>query len=511
MTISTCAGSEPEMRREQSLALTENHIPDGNRTPSPSLNSTNPWDPRLAALAFLTCGAMLLLNAYPVIRPSLRGDDFEILVRAWTWDRTLHALWEPQNEHTMPLGRLTTWGLAKLAGRPTMLPQVAALQGPLSLLAILGSLYVFVSRELGNGIYGVAAMALFGVSSVYAEAVWWFSAGFSLLALATLLLALLAAQRWRQTGRIGWLVLCAAGVALAPCWFAIGILAGPLCALYLLPGDVRAGLRPAAKQTLAALVPFLGTALFLAVSLPLTIQHIWHLEHYSGKSPLESFQPSIGAWYTVRSVVDSLALGVVGVSEVTCPVWLLPFGWVLLLVAGVWWWRRAPGRRLLVLGLAFVFTSYLLIYSARADWGYAQVSSWGRYQLFAQLGLGLFVCGGLPSLRFFQVEGRLSRTQFTRLAMALAILFLIQLPRSLIQQIYQSQGASEQQAFLRRIEEKDAQCRQHRIDAETARAALEPLKIPDNEKENGWDFLRGSDDPRPITIKEARHLLKENE
>src|SRR5205085_321171 len=96
--------------------------------------------------------------------------------------------------------------------------------------------------------------------------------------LDTALLALLAAQRWRQTGSGLALAMSAVWSLLAPCWFASGILAGPLCALYLLPllrcereGDteVKFPFRSRLNQFLLALVPILGTTHFLAYSLPL--------------------------------------------------------------------------------------------------------------------------------------------------------------------------------------------------------------------------------------------------
>ena len=69
-------------------------------------------------------------------------------------------------------------------------------------------------------------------------------------------------------------------------------------------------------HTLVALTPLLGTMAFLAVSLPLTADAIQHLEHYRDQNltAVEAFQPLTGAWYTVRSVVDNLALGVFGIS-----------------------------------------------------------------------------------------------------------------------------------------------------------------------------------------------------
>src|SRR5206468_4244356 len=138
------------------------------------------------------------------------------------------------------------------------------------------------------------------------QAVYWFSASFSILTLDTLLLALLAAQRWRQTGRLQYLALSALWSALAPGWFASGILAGPLCCLYLLPQAERDA--PAAEKAqpwwrhlALALVPLLGSVAFLAVSLPRTANHILHLEHYGDKTAVQAFSPLTGLVYTGRS------------------------------------------------------------------------------------------------------------------------------------------------------------------------------------------------------------------
>ena len=134
----------------------------------------------------------------------------------------------------MPLGRLLCFALESLAGHLSFLPFVISMVGPLALLLAMLLVYVFVRRELGHPFYGLLALVLFGVTSVYHQAVWWFAASFAVLALDTMLLGLLAAQRWRQTGRGIYLDLTVLACLLAPGWFAIGILAGPLCCLYLM-------------------------------------------------------------------------------------------------------------------------------------------------------------------------------------------------------------------------------------------------------------------------------------
>jgi hypothetical protein len=182
----------------------------------------------------VACGAIVLLYARSLAGPVVFYDDFQILAQSWTWERTRAGLWVPQNEHAMPLGRLLCFALEYLAGSLPMLPFVTCLVGPLSLLVGLLLTYSFVRREMGHPFYALLVLVLFGVTTVYHQAVWWFAASFALLSLDTMLLGLLAAQRWRQTGRGIYLDLTVLACLLAPGWFAIGVLAGPLCFLYLM-------------------------------------------------------------------------------------------------------------------------------------------------------------------------------------------------------------------------------------------------------------------------------------
>src|SRR5262249_50914791 len=160
-----------------------------------------------------------------------------------------------------------------------------------------------------------------------------------------------------------YLPLCVLGVALAPTWFASGILAGPVCTLYLLPPsepDDEPGLsrwlRRWPGRLLLALLPLAGTALFLAVSLPYTAAAIMHLPHDGAKTALQSFHPLQGLRYTLWSVAENLFLGLAGISRVHVPFWATCLAWPALAAAGLWWWWGAPaGRRLMLVGLGLVF------------------------------------------------------------------------------------------------------------------------------------------------------------
>jgi hypothetical protein len=468
---------------------------------------------RAWAVGFAACVAALSLHAYPVARPFLFDDDFAILRDSWTWDDAWANLWRPWNEHAMPLGRLSTWMLVRLAGRPSAVALAATLQGPLAVVVGMGLVYRFVRRELGHPFYGMVAMALFGVTLKYNEAVSWFAASFAVLALDTTLLALLAAQRWRQTGRRGELVLCAFWSALAPAWFAGGILAGPLCCVYLFPG--RWGWRNPG----ALLPPLAGTATFLVVSLPRTATAIAHAQHFQNHTATQSFQPLSGLVLTGRTLVDNLVFGV-NAFGATCPVALVPAAVAVFAALAVWWARQGvkagPRPQLFALGAAWVVVSYTLAYSFRAAWPYeAMMVHWTRYNLGPYLGLALFVCGGLPSregtLFRLDASGALTAGQARGVLVLIGLLFLLQFPPGLAGYRRRDRDQAEQAACLRHIEAVDARCREAGISADAARRALGRLDIPfsgdPTPRINGWDLLRGSPTPRELSPDRVGRLL----
>ncbi|MHB1425114.1 MAG: hypothetical protein ACYC3I_18235 [Gemmataceae bacterium] len=488
--------------------------------------------PRGISLPFLlACAAFLLLHGRSLIGPVLFYDDFQLLVQSWTWQRTCEGLWVPQNEHAMPLGRLFCFALEALADRLPLLPFLTCLVGPVALLLGFWLIYVFVRRELGHPFYALLAVVLFAVTSVYSQAVWWFAASFAIFSLDTMLLGLLAVQRWRQTGRGLYLDLAMLACLLAPGWFALGILAGPLCCLYLLPPgegrDARGAWRDKSLATRHApratrhwtLLPLAGTALFLAISLPRAGEAILHATHYDGFSAVEAFQPLTGLQFTARSVIDNLLLGLVGVSSVALPVGCIAVILPAVVALAVWWWRQTRDHRLMLLGLGLIGSCYMLCYSARALWGYELMvnPAFGRYHLLPHLGLVLYFCGGLPARagRWFTLDpsGTIAARQRRLVYWVIGVCFLVQLPRGILcsspTDWNQFTEVRQQQAALRRIEEVESRCRQYHISAASARQALGRLEVPlSNEVIDGWEFLIGSDDPRPLPPEQVKRLLE---
>jgi hypothetical protein len=495
---------------------------------------------RRTRLIFCLIGiSCISLYLYPLLCPELVQDDFQILARGATWQRTVDDLWVPQNEHVMPLGRLLTYALMRVGGRATLLPWTAGLVGPLALLAALPLVYLFVRRELGHAFYGLVAAVLFGVSSVYQQAVYWFAAAFSVLALDMILLALLAAQRWRQTGRGLWLAVSALACFLAPGWFASGVLAGPLCVLYLISPECPRRVQETRALLLGvgkSFLPLLGTLLFLAVSLPLAGPYLQRLEHHEHRPLAEAIDLRVGLVYTLRSVVDNLLLGMAGVSTVVVPMPGVVVVLTLAAVAAWWWWRRVPDRRLLLLGLGMIGSTYLLAYSARARWEYESMSGWSRYHLLPQLGLALFISGGLPAWQGQHFDLRpdgLTRPQARALMLIVAVLFVIQLPRALLgyfvplpgierlarndeerERLVQArQTYVDQRTVLRHIAETEDRLRAAGLDPAAAQAALSRLAVPgaDVSHVNGWELLRGHGGPCPLPPAEVRRLVERPE
>jgi hypothetical protein len=474
-----------------------------------SAPAATPPDPapqrRILIWGGVVCVSVLMLRVLSLLWPMLMIDDFQILAQSWTWKKTTDNLFVPANEHSMPLGRITTWLMIRSAGRLSNVPHVFCWQGPLAALVAVLLVCLFVRREAGQPFPALLAMTLFGVSTHYWEAVGWFAASFAVVALDVFLLGLLAAQRWRQTGRWFSLFLSALCCALAPGWFGSGVLAGPLCSLFLLASDptsVRRGWRR------LALVPTAGTVLSLAITLPQNAEKILNLPRVeSGQKAWQTVNPVTGLVYTLRALVDNVIPGAIGFPEVTTPLPWVWLGLAVLAAAAAWWWWQAPRRNLVLLGVGMIVSSYLLVFTGRADKDYVGMHQSSRYQLYANLGLALIVCGGLP-VRWY--PSSLAAIPHWKAAVFFVALLATQLPRN-----WNFVSDGKQAADFRRVEEVDARCARFHIDADTARQALPPFLITgcgEEQKVNGrtvsgWDFLHGSDDPRPVSVEEARRLL----
>jgi hypothetical protein len=473
----------------------------------------------------LAAGAAVVLLYLPwQLEPHIRYDDFNFLIKSRTWADAFANLWLPMNDHAMPLSRLAAAVLMSLVPGPASIPQAAQAQGLLAVIAGMWGIYLFVRRELGHPFYGLIAMAAWGVTTAYYECVTWYSASFFTLSLDLSIAALLAAQSFQRSGRGLALVVCAAFCALAPGFYAGGLLTGFFCAVYLVwnPGQVTRSPGPVTRspgpsgpgsrrRSLTSLLPIVGTLAFLSVSLPRTADRIIHAEHYQGKTVFAAFDLRLGMENTVRTLADNQVIGAVGVFDKTAV-----FSWPVVIaivaaeaaLAALCWWI-APRRCLLLLGLALILASDLVVYSARADWNYARtVHNWTRYHLFPHFGLVLFVAGVLPWFegRWWRLrpDGALSARQAIAVVVLIAGLFASNWPRTRVTHV----RVPEQLAMLKRVEAIDDRCRDARMSAATAREAMGFLAAPlGYAEDNVWDLLRCSSSPVEMSVDEARRTL----
>ena len=458
--------------------------------------------------------AVVLLYIPWITEPHIRYDDFNFLTKSRTWADTLAHLFQPMNEHVMPLARAGAGVLMQLTPRQSSIPLAAEIQGVLAVVVGMWLLFQFVRRELGHDFYGIVAMTLWGVTTTYYECVTWYSASFFTLALDTMLIGLLAAQAFTRGRGPSRLAVCGVCCALAPAFHSTALLAGMCCALYLVGARFEGSqVRPSRLRDAAAVaVPLLGTLAFLAFSLIVSAGEIVHAEHYRGKTIFGAFHPIEGFRNSLRTLADNQIPGAFGIWDKTSVFsWTSALSIVAILIGlAILWWRTAPRRRLLVLGLALILASNFLVYGARADWSYERsVHNWTRYHLFPHLGLVLFVVGGLPAFEGRWVAlaagGGLSRRQIVALTGLIAVMLACHWPRS--------RGSHfivppEQTSILQRVERVDAYCRAARIDGATAREAIGFLQFPlGYDRDNAWEFLRGSRSPVPMSVETARELL----
>ncbi len=399
-----------------------------------------------------------------------------------------------------------------LAQDVRMIPYLAGCQAPLAVVGTMLLVCRFVSRELGHAFYGLIAMTVFGVTTTYHECVSSYSGSYFVISMMTFMLALVAAQSWRLTGRAIYLCWCVIFCGLSPAWLGGGILSGVWCAIYLFPwpepGEHR-GTGPWKKRWWLCAVPILGSLLFLAISLPRTAAQIIHAEHYHGKTVFQAFDLVEGTIRTARTLVDSQVLGMFGLHFISPFPWpVVLVGLVLLLCGGIWWWRRAANRRLMLLGISLVLFFDLLAFSARVLWPYDQLHNWTRYHLAPHLGLVFFLMGGLPGMMakrfpFGQGPG-LTHLQARFIGGLIVASLICHFPRCESNHFFRK----DQARMFELIEEKNKICQTHGIDAATAREALGFHQMPDCFRgDNAWDFLRGSESPKPMTPAEAKRWL----
>jgi hypothetical protein len=434
--------------------------------PSPNRNHGSRAAAGLLAAGF--AAACLFLSLPRLKRPCLYGDDVLRIIDLQTKPLST-LLFRPINEHMAPFFELVSWATWDLAGRKLVrAPLAFALTSIVPFLACLALLRRVAQRELGSITAARAAVAIFSISTVYAEVVLWYSAStFAWALMWTLIVWLCAESAVGGRSRIGvWGTVPAA--ALAPACSGIGLLAGPLGTIRWLSGPASPDPHRRGPQ-LAAIAPLLGTGLYLAICSAFRYRGVLesslrrHADLARGlelacRAPACKLVPSLFGWHDAD--LDLPPLPCLAVS--------------LVALAGILAWaRRGRPRAMILGGLWLILGGYGLIYPVRTHLGTDHtVLHMERFHLFPQLGLSLILSAGLgPWLRRFDARPIAGRAVSTGLAALLLVAHLAPMrQRTWILDF------PEQAPTLAALDRLGAICRANRITRDQALAALDPIR-----------------------------------
>ncbi|HWE37151.1 MAG TPA: hypothetical protein VG406_11345 [Isosphaeraceae bacterium] len=393
---------------------------------------------------------------------SLYGDDV-VRVAQLQMHPLRAILFLPFNEHMAPVFQTISWTAWNAAGhRLVAAPWAFTVASYVPFVPCLALLGLVARRETGSTAASLVAVAIFALSWLPIEVVFWYSASSFLWALLFTLTAWHGAEAATRRAR-GGVVVAALAACLAPACSAIGLLAGPVAALRaLLAGDAT----PRAWR-LAIAAPLLGTMAYLAVS---------NTQQYRGivaQSVVERTRPIDAVVAIGLAPADVLVPALFGVRNVDdrMPKGLAIGLGALGLVAALAMARRRGSRPLVLGALGLIVGGYALTYAVRSAPNPHWVLEVQRYHLFPQAGLALVIAAASrPWL------ARLDANPTRALAVATAVAALLWVShRDEMKARGRFYRYAEQGRTLAALDRLAATCRTKGITREQAIRALDPV------------------------------------
>jgi hypothetical protein len=399
-------------------------------------------------LGLCICAAPLLFWGKALRCYFLKLDDFFYLAESRTGASLLTNLFKPHNAHVIPLFRIETYFLSRLAGTLQRVPEVLGIACFFNLLLAMLLAGHLVTRETWRVSLGLVTMAGVGMSTVLGPAVLWYAAGQALASGTVILAMLIALSAWtNRGGRHFLLMACLAAVA-APMFWSAGYTAGPVAAAYLVPRR-RTADRIAAFFVLAASL-MTGGLLWLVAR---------HEAHADGSGPNDVIKLAqripAGLALTVQAIPEILIINNLGLDAPTTS----SQGLALCAIVALSWCvlrnRTAANRqlrlaarpmssphvveflqsvnRLEAAGAVLIVASFWLIYTARGDYSFDNLRALGWYHALPQLGAVLLAFGWRRGNPAEAPVKRLNPPTFAELAFVAGlttVLLLLQMPRA---------------------------------------------------------------------------------
>lgn len=445
----------------------------------------------LLLAALLVAAALLYRGRF--VQHDLLADDFQFVTPAQSWSGTWESLATPHSVHFCPLFRLLTGAVVSLASRPSELRLVLVPPTLAVFFLMLVAVYAFLERETETPLAGLLGVIVMGFSSNLGDTVAWYSSSQAQWSFLFLVLTLLAAQRYRMAGGVLALGAVAVLSLLAPCWWTMGVVAGPTAGLYLYA--TVAGTRM--RRMMIAVVPLIATIAYLTL---VVLLELWG-------SAVQRFQLVPTLYQVLRGTVETLVLrnGGIALDPWSLEKWLVYS--IIVSAVAIWWFLRGSRRQLLWLGIGLWLMSYGIVYGYSEAYG---ADRGGRYQIASQFALILFICGGLKTPA--SSGGRLTLRD-ALVVVALGTLFWLTHHRAIAQKL-ELQRSPFQAMQLGQLELIADAARREGIGLDVLREAIGPFKIQGAHP--GFDGLTlveksippTTDPDRSLSVAEVRQRIK---
>ncbi|MDA0836883.1 MAG: hypothetical protein O3B01_06535 [Planctomycetota bacterium] len=366
---------------------------------------------KLTFLCLLALIASTLAIYWPMLGANYYYDDMFHLGFVAQRDGLGVWLLVPHNDHLMPLMRFIYYVCYQMSGLKA-LPLMALLM--VTHLANVRLVFALTSDFADRWVARWFGTAMFALSTVYDEAMYWPGGSHVTFSLFFTLVMLLSIRRYTKTNRHGWGILAGVATFCSPCFNTVGILSAPLGCLYLVTclSSIRKPDEPWHHEVKWVTGPILGSFVHLILGFIFASE-------ITG-SATNRVDITGGALFTLKG------LGILAARQLHLqnPMIGLPIIAGLLALA----WHQQRRSRIFFIAVASL-ASFFIVFVFRTYLGEQTLAGW-RYYLYPAFGISLlWAMGADAALQFgptsLQIWQRRHRASAVCVLMGLSVIGLL--------------------------------------------------------------------------------------